>query len=353
VPDWMYLVLIFVFGPVPITGFFILGCYLYYRWNYVHVITRIFEEKPLFIIPRGEKTDAAEDVRITTGDGRTLRGCYLKTSTDDRKGVILFGLEFGSDRWSAQTYCEKLVAAGYDVFAYEPRNQGDSDKDANYEPLQWVTDRDLADARAALKYLHYRPDADPFGVGVFGVSKGGSLGLLLASEDRLVRCVATDGAFGTYTTMVPFIRKWVSIYIKRREWVRRNIPDWFYGGLAVAALGDVEKKRHVAFVSVEKAVRRMKQPWLCVHGGGDTYIKPEMAETLLSQAKRVKAKELWLVDGAKHNMALHVAGDAYHARLVAFFDQHLGGPSQARRATLNPPASLPALDLPALETVKE
>ncbi|QEL14388.1 alpha/beta hydrolase [Limnoglobus roseus] len=348
-PDWMILVLIFVFGPVPITAVFILSCYLYYRWNYIHVITRIFQERPLFIIPRGEVNAAAEDVRITTADGRLLRGCYLKTPAADRKGVILFGLEFGSDRWSCQSYCEKLVAEGYDVFAYEPRNQGDSDKDANYEPLQWVTDRDLADARAALKYLHYRPDADPHGVGIFGVSKGGSLGLLLAAEDRLVRCVVTDGAFGTYTTMVPFIRKWVGIYIKRREWLRTRIPDWFYGALANAALSDVQKLRHLEFVSVEKAVRRMRQPWLVIHGAADTYIKPEMAETLLGQAKRVTAKELWMVDGAKHNMALHVAGESYHANLVAFFDKHLGGPSVARRSLSQPKAA--RVELSAREAV--
>lgn len=330
-PDWMYFVLIFVFGPVPITALFVLACYLYYRRYYVHVITRIFQEKPLFVIPRGEPNTHAEDVRIPTKHGCTLRGCYIRTPAETRKGVILFGLEFGSDRWSSQSYCDRLVANGYDVFTYEPRNQGESDKDANYEPLQWVTDRDLDDARAALQYLLDRPDADPLGVGIFGVSKGGSLGLLLAAEDRRVRCIATDGAFATYTTMVPFIRKWVSIYIKRREWLRKRIPDWFYGLLGNAALSEVQSQRGVEFVSVEKAVRKMRQPWLAIHGGGDTYIKPEMAETLVGMAKRSTAKELWKVDGAKHNMAIHIAGEAYHDKLLQFFDRHLGTPSLARR----------------------
>lgn len=338
----MYLVLIFVFGPVPITALFVFACYLYYRRYYVHVITRIFQEKPLFVIPRGEPNEAAEDVRIPV-EGRTLRGCYLKTPLATRKGVILFGLEFGSDRWSSQSYCEKLLADGYDVFAYEPRNQGDSDKDANYEPLQWVTDRDLADARAALHYLHARPDADAYGVGIFGISKGGSLGLLLAAEDRRVRCIATDGAFATYTTMVPFIRKWVGIYIKRREWLRTRIPDWFYGLLGNAALSQVQHQRGVEFVAVEKAVRRMRQPWFAIHGGGDTYIKPEMAETLVGLAKRSSSKELWMVEGAKHNMALHIAGETYHEKLLAFFERHLGGPSLARRQPARSMTGVPAV----------
>src|SRR5205823_9641407 len=120
--------------------------------------------------------------------------------------------EFGSDRWSCPQYCEALLEAGYDVFTFEPRNQGDSDADAAYHPLQWVTDRDLQDMRAALKYLTGRPDADPRGVGLFGISKGGSAGLLAAADDPRVLCCVTDGAFAVYTTMVPYMRKWFSIY---------------------------------------------------------------------------------------------------------------------------------------------
>ena len=52
----------------------------------------------------------------------TLRGCYLQT-TASRRGVILFGLEFGSNRWSCVPYCEHLRRAGYDVFAFEPRTR--------------------------------------------------------------------------------------------------------------------------------------------------------------------------------------------------------------------------------------
>ena len=37
------------------------------------------------------------------------------------------------NRWSCRQYCQALIDAGYDVFAVEPRNQGDSDRDPNYE----------------------------------------------------------------------------------------------------------------------------------------------------------------------------------------------------------------------------
>ena len=56
---------------------------------------------------------------------------------------------------------------------------------------------------------------------------------------------------------------------------------------------------------------------LMIHGGGDTYIKPEMAQALFDRAG--KPKEFWLVEGAKHNQALHVAGDEYQRRVLEFF----------------------------------
>ena len=71
-----------------------------------------------------------------------------------------------------------------------------------------------------------------------------------------------------------------------------------------------------------------------IHGGGDTYIKPDMARALFDCAG--EPKEFWLVEKAKHNQALHVAGDEYRRRVLAFFDQHLAAqprPDAARPAT--------------------
>jgi hypothetical protein len=58
-----------------------------------------------------------------------------------------------------------------------------------------------------------------------------------------------------------------------------------------------------------------------IHGGADTYIKPEMAQALFDRARQ--PKELWIVAGAKHNQAIQVAGDDYHRRICDFFEKHL------------------------------
>ena len=332
---WFWIGVATLTVPFVAYGLALAALYLYVRWKYMGYLLRIFQEKPLFIVPRGEKADNAEEVSILADDGLSLRACYIKTPAAERKGVILFGLEFGSNRWSCRQYCEKLIDGGYDVFAVELRNQGESDKDPNYEPLQWVTDRDLADLRSAIKYLLARTDADSKGIGIFGISKGGGTGLLAAAGERGIRCLVTDGAYGTHTTMVPYLKRWIQIYSDRKL-LQRVLPTWFYGIVGMAGAKRVARNRGVTYPSVEKAVGRLNRPLLMIHGEGDTYIKPEMAKALYERARG--PKELWMVPKAKHNQAIALAGDEYHNRLVAFFDAHLAnaGPPPAGSAVHTP-----------------
>lgn len=317
---WLWIVISVLAVPPIAVGLVMAVVYLYVRWRYMGFLTRIFQEKPLFVVPRGEPDPRAEEVTLRAADGLSLRGCYLPTTAPRRRGVILFGLEFGSNRWACRQYCQALIESGYDVFAVEPRNQGDSDRDASYEPLQWVTDRDVSDLRAAVAYLRARPDADLHGIGIFGISKGGSTGLLIASTDPWVKCVATDGMYGTHTTMVPYMQRWIQIYSGAHR-LQKVIPGWFYGMVGNVGVKRVARNRGVTYPSVEKAAAKLNRPLLMIHGGGDTYIKPEMAESLFARASGVK--KLWMVPKAKHNQALHVAGEEYNRTVVEFFDRHL------------------------------
>jgi pimeloyl-ACP methyl ester carboxylesterase len=304
--------------------------YLRVKSRYFSYVVRIFEEKPLFIIPRGEPLDNAEHVELKTLDGLTLQGCYLRTSAPRRKGVILFGLEYGSNRWACVPYTHFLRAAGFDIFSFEPRGQGESDRQPGYEPSQWVTEYEVRDFETALAYLKLRQDADPRGIGFFGISKGGSAGLIAAAGDPQVRCFVTDGVFATHTTMLPYMRKWATIYVDR-FWIHRILPNWMYGVFARSCLRHIRKVRGLRFPHLEYAIPKLApRPLFMIHGGADTYIKPEMAQALFDLAG--EPRELWLVEGAKHNQALNLANGEYQRRILAFFQQHLGGGMPAPQA---------------------
>jgi alpha-beta hydrolase superfamily lysophospholipase len=323
---------LFAFCSIPLLV--ILGLVaLYYLllWKYMHVIERIFQEKPLFNIPRGQPLPGAHEVRFPTADGLTLCGCYLSTPRP-RRGVILFGLEFGSKCWSCWQYCEHLVQAGYDVFAFEPRNQGTSDVQQGYEPLQWVTDYEVRDTAAAVAYLKSRPDADPRGIGVFGISKGAGAAVFVAARDPYLRCIVTDGMFAVYTTLVPYMRYWFRVY-DNQYFLQGLLPSWYYGQIGLAGVRKIQRQRHCHFPHLENALGRLRsRPLLMIHGEADTYIKSEMAQTLFRYAR--PPCELWLVPGAKHNQALQIAGQEYRQRVLSFFEQHLAalpGPEPSAR----------------------
>jgi dipeptidyl aminopeptidase/acylaminoacyl peptidase len=301
------------------------GLYFYLCRVYLVHIVRIFQEKPLFIVPRGQPGGGGEAVRFGTTDGLTLSGCYFRTART-RRGVILFGLEFSSDCWSCRSYCDYLVENGFDVFAFESRNQGSSDRQAGYEPLQWVTDYEVQDTEAALAYLKGRPDADPRGVGVFGISKGAGACLLAAARDPYVRCCVTDGVFATYTTLVPYMRHWFRIF--NNHYVRQAmLPSWYYGLVGLTALRRIERERRCRFPHLERALGQLApRPLLMIHGEADNYIKPEMARALFACAGQ--PREFWLVRGAKHNQGLQVAGEEYRRRVLKFFEEHLASSCQ-------------------------
>jgi len=317
---WMGLALTLLMPAVMLVGLTLLHVYL--RITYLDKMVRIFQEKPLFIVPRGQPVPEAEEVVFPNGEGQNLRGCYLRCE-GPRRGVILFGLEFGSNRWACVAYCQHLLQAGYDIFAFEPRNQGDSDSLPGYEPLQWVTDYEVRDMQAALEYLKNRPDADPNGIGFFGISKGGGAGLLAAARDRYVRCFITDGIFATYSTLVPYMRHWYRIYNSNYA-VQGLLPSWYYGIIGRIGLRQIERARRCHFPALESAIARLSpRPLLMIHGGADTYIKPEMARKLFDRAR--EPKEFWLVEGARHNQAFHLANAEYQRRVREFFDRHLAG----------------------------
>ena len=76
---------------VPLLIFlFLLGLHFYLCRYYLDYMCRIFQEKPLFIIPRGQPVADAEDVRFPTSDGLTLAGCYLKAK-GPRRGAYRGG----------------------------------------------------------------------------------------------------------------------------------------------------------------------------------------------------------------------------------------------------------------------
>lgn len=295
-----------------------LAAFLIYVWiRYSPIIRRIFEEPPVFAPLRVNPEPGGEDVTFATADGLELAGTYFRTTARSRLGVIAFCPEFLGDRWSALAYADGLREAGFDLFTFDFRNHNDSQSDPSYSPLQWVSDREIVDLRAALDYLETRPDRDPAGVGLFGLSRGGGTALVLAANNPRVWGVVTDGAFPTRGTMLAYILRWAEIYVGSvRVW--RHMPRWMFAFAGWTGRVSSQWRSGRRYPNLERAASRIgPRPWLLIHGERDVYIGPDIALGLFAHARG--PKESWIVPGAKHNRCCEADPAEYRERLVAFF----------------------------------
>lgn len=284
-------------------------------------IERVFDERPVFSVKPGVRPADSHDVEFTTGDGVRLSGSYLRSERSRSRGLILFCHEFSADRWSGEPYWRTLRTEGFDVFAFDFRNHGASDSMIGYTPRHWVSWCEVHDVEAAIRCARQQPDAGRLPLGVIGVSRGGGAAIGAAACCRDVQAIVTDGAFPTHGTMTSYMRKWVKLYGGERsffDW----LPDWYYGLLRDRVLARIARRAGCRFPKLERLIARISpRPLLMIHGGRDSYIRPEIAKGLFECAGT--PKDLWVVHGAKHNAAVETAAAEYAARLTAFFEQHL------------------------------
>lgn len=283
-------------------------------------MARGFVQTSWLVAPAGVRLRGGENCRFQTRDGVELQGVYLHTSAVARMGVIVFCHELTSDRNSAAPYVEDLRRRGFDVFAFDFRNHGASGHTAGYEPLPWLTRYELSDVRAAIDYVCGRDDADPQGVGLMGVSRGGTAALSIAALDPRVLAVTTDGAFAFHTIQLHYIRRYMQIYT---AWSRlfERLPDALLKPSCVWSQWLIGRRRGCRFVQVESLVRRIRQPVLMIHGENDPYIPLDTAVRL--QAQLGGRSRLWVVPEARHNGSIRTATAEYHRQLARFFLKHL------------------------------
>ena len=82
---WLWLSLGLAVGVIALGALVLLAYSYQVKRRFLPHVVRIFQEKPLFIIPRGQPVEDAEDVQLTSPDGLRLHGCYLRATTAGRK----------------------------------------------------------------------------------------------------------------------------------------------------------------------------------------------------------------------------------------------------------------------------
>ncbi len=284
---------------------------------YGRVMLRAFERKLPFSVEPAAPGSNAERVSFPTAGGLTLRGSLYRHEVRPPRGLIIFCPELGGNHWCALNYCQGLWDAGFNILAFDFRNQGESDAMGGYDPLHWSTEYEIDDAMAVIAYSRQRHDLSELPVGLFGISRGGSVALATAARCRDVRCVAGEGVFSNNSLFVHYTLRWAVLYCP--EWLLKLLPLWHIK-LTVALIRWISQvRRRCRYVNLERLLPRLENiPTLFIAGTRDTYVHLEIPNNL---SRRIGAErsQVWVVEGAKHNLARQVDPDAYDSKLVDFF----------------------------------
>jgi pimeloyl-ACP methyl ester carboxylesterase len=299
-------------GVVGVT----LSLHLLARLFRVPVASRLFGEMPWLPAEWCGPLAEGESVRFRARDGVGLQGTYLPTTAARRRGVIAFCHELNGDRWSALRYTSDLRRRGFDIFTFDFRNHGCSDRMPGYEPMPWVTINELHDVRGAIDYLCSRGDADTAGVGLMGISRGGTAAICAASQDARVRVLAVDGPVPTEQIQLCRSRGVVQHFLRPLR-LLSMVPDVVLRTVATWVKLFVGWRCHCPLLNVDEAARQLQQPVLLIHARHDAHVP---LEAVLSLRSLMPGRaRLWVVPHARHTRAITTAPEEYRRRLARFF----------------------------------
>jgi uncharacterized protein len=234
-----------------------------------------------------------EDVNFSSTDSTPLHGWFLPAQQDARGTIIFYhgnaeniSTHIGAVYW--------LPPEGYNVFLFDYRGYGTSGGHASIEGVN-------EDARAALQYVHDRPDVNPHRLVIFGQSLGGAIAIYTAATtDIPLAAVVVESPFSDY-----------------RKIMREKFADFFLTWPLQWPLSYTVTDRY----SPVNVVAEIKSPLLIIHGDADTVVPVEHAYELYQAASGDKT--LWIVKGGTHTAAFGMHREEYRTRLLSYLETKL------------------------------
>ena len=221
---------------------------------------------------------AFETVRFPTAGGKSLHGWWIPSGRAEAPVLVLVH-GWGRNAARMLPYIEMLHPAGFDLLAFDARHHGESDEDGFASMPKFSED-----IRAAVDEVQRRR-SEVQGVGVLGLSVGGSAAIHAAAHDGRIRAVAAVGAFATPADPRATLGRW---------W-------WILGPGLPLAFRMVERRIGLRFrdFAPERHIGRASARFLLVHGTADTVIPLSHARRLQSAA--AGSARLWLLPGRGHS----------------------------------------------------
>jgi len=246
------------------------------------------------------------DVDLTTSDGVTLRGWFMRPQEANGDAVILLH-GVSDNRLGMYGYGKWLLENHYSVLLPDARHHGNSGGLATYG---------VKEADDVHKWVDWiETNEHPGCVYGMGESMGGAELLQSLSIETRFCAVVAESPFATFRE-VTYSRFGRPFHMG--PWLGRTFfrPTVDAGFLYVRVRYDVNMED----ASPEGAVARSKTPVLLIHGLADRNIPPYHSD--LIQMRSPTSVVVWKVHGAVHTGAYKAAPEEFDRRILEWFTAH-------------------------------
>lgn len=239
---------------------------------------------------------------MESDDGLLLYGLWCNANTPEIKGTILMIHGIGSCKDHFIPRAAWLADHGFNSVLVDLRAHGMSEGD--YVTYGYYEVPDLQLFLDCMTLHHHATH-----IGVWGQSLGGAIGLQLMAADDRVKFGIIESTYCTFDEVVHDYSNrmfglplgWLNDYV---IWRAQSIGQF--------------DKNHI---HPEKACQKINQPILLVHGTADDRIDVSYAHRNYD-ALASDQKELYLVEGAKHNNVRDIGGETYLKKCLSFLQNH-------------------------------
>jgi fermentation-respiration switch protein FrsA (DUF1100 family) len=263
------------------------------------VLTGSLASPRMHIVGEPPKGFNVEQVIIEASGGHTIAGWFVE-GEPEKAGILLLH-SVRSDRTEMIGRGKFLLKAGYSVLLIDMQAHGETHgKNITFGV------KESEDAHAALDFLRRRVHRGK--VGVIGISLGGAAALLGKSP------IEADAVIleGVYSSIEKAVENRIAMRLGSLGAYLAPLLTWQI---------EVRLDIPIEDLSPVKAISILGSPVFIVAGSDDK--RTVIAESRLLFERANDPKELWIIEGAKHQDFHKFAGKEYEKQVRRFFQKYL------------------------------
>ena len=291
-------------SAASVTGI-VIASFLAVAWilssNIMHPTFVCSEEHFIYCGDPSQLDLSFEDISIQVGDGHTLSGWYIPAEASDKAVIFIHG--HGADRHEGMRWFKAVHQAGFNILAFDLRNQGKSAK--SFSTMGYFEKRDVI---RALDYLQQQKQIES--IGIFGTSMGAATSIMAMVDDPRIAAGVFEAGWANLDDLYSEI---IEQHMGLPSYPLLPLTTWMLEqrtGMEMAKLNPEDMLADIA-----------PRPVFIIHCSGDNLIGFSHGERNYAAAK--KPKEFWKSPCQMHARAWQSDPEYIEQRVTNYFTKYL------------------------------